>query len=151
MAIMRIYLPLTTADRTALESSASDLDLDRGRAVWGVHAEARSDRPEQDVEDLEYDALQDAVHVAYLAAPAERRALVIAADVADSALELAEAGGGAFGLVTGAATRARLASFHVTELDAAAAAADDTDPALLWFDASEGPDALAFLGGVAGA
>ncbi|MFC5272786.1 DUF6912 family protein [Brachybacterium sacelli] len=148
MAVMRIYLPLTTEDRAALESSAPGLELAAGRAVWGVHAEARADRSEEDEEDLEYDALQDAAHISLLAGPADRRALVIAADVLDAALEIAGDNGGAFGLVTGGATRARVASFHVTELDAAAAAADDTDPALLWFDASEGPDALTYVDGV---
>ena len=46
-----------------------------------------------------------------------------------------------------ASASARIASFHVTELDAAAAEADDTDPALLWFDATEAADALAYLDG----
>lgn len=147
MATMRIYLPLTTEDRVALESSAPGLELAAGRQAWGVHAEALRDRPGQDEEELEYDALQDAVHIAYLCGPPDRRACVIAADVSDGALEVAGEGAGAFGVVTAAPTQARIASFHVTELDAAAADADDTDPALLWFDTSEGGDALAFFDG----
>ena len=149
MATMRIYLPLATEDRVALESSAPRLELAARRVAWGVHAEALRDRPDQDVEDLEYDALQDAVHIAYLTGAADQRALVIAADAPDDAVEVSGEDGGAFGVVTAAPTQARIASFHVTELDAAAADADDTDPALLWFDASEGGDALAFLGGAA--
>ncbi|APX34686.1 hypothetical protein BH708_06470 [Brachybacterium sp. P6-10-X1] len=144
---MRIYLPLTTEDRVALETAAPELDLAAGRAAWGVHAEALRDRPDQDEEGLEYEALQDAVHIAYLAGPTDRRALVVAADASDATLEVAGEDGGAFGVITAARTQARIASFHVTELDAAAADADDTDPALLWFDASEGGDALAFLDG----
>lgn len=91
--------------------------------------------------------MQDAVHVALGAAGPDERALVIAADVPDQLVTGATEEGGAFGIrLTGEAT-AKVASFHVTELDAAAAEADDTDPALLWFDASEGPAALAFLAG----
>ena len=57
--------------------------------------------------------------------------------------------GGAFGVLLSSPASARIASFHVTELDAAAAEADDTDPALLWFDAADAADALAYLDGSA--
>lgn len=143
---MRIYLPLTPSDRPALERAGRVIDLESGRPGWAVTAEARGDRPEEDEEDLEYEALQDAAHVALGAVSATSRALVIAADVPDRAVEAAE-DGGAFGLRLREAAAAKIASFHVTELDAAAAEQDDTDPALLWFDASEGTDALAFLDG----
>lgn len=147
---MRIYLPLSAADRTTLESSFSGLELIQGRAAWGVTGSARTDNPDQDEEDLEYEAMQDAVHVALLSVDATARALVIAADVPEGDVEAAEENGGAFGVEIRRTTRARIASFHVTELDAAAAAQDDTDPALLWFDASEGADAVAYLEGSAG-
>lgn len=143
---MRIYLPLTASDRPALERAGRVIDLESGRPGWAVTAEARGDRPGEDEEDLEYEALQDAAHVALGAVGATSRALVIAVDVPDRALEATD-DGGAFGLRLREAAAARIASFHVTELDAAAAAQDDTDPALLWFDASEGTDALAFLDG----
>ncbi|MFC7376296.1 DUF6912 family protein [Brachybacterium sp. GCM10030267] len=146
---MRIYLPLTTGDRRALESAGSDLELAPGRAAWAVTTPARADRPDEDEEDLEYEALQDAVHVAFSASAASDRALVIAADVPDRITRPADEEGGAFGIVLSGSTRARIASLHVTELDAASAEADDTDPALLWFDASEGSEALAFLDGAA--
>lgn len=142
---MRIYLPLTAEDRAALESTARGLELAAGRPAWGVSLEASADRPGQDEEDLEYDALQDAVHISYGLGGSNSRALVIAADAPDEALAVAQEDGGAFGVVTRQAARARIASFHVTELDAASAEKDDTDPALLWFDASEGADALAYL------
>jgi len=150
MVAMRIYLPLSAEDRTTLESSSSGIELIAGRAAWGVTGSARTDNPDQDEEDLEYEAMQDAVHVALLSADATARALVIAADAPDGDVAAAEEDGGAFGVEVRGTTRARIASFHVTELDAAAAEQDDTDPALLWFDASEGADALAYLEGTAG-
>ncbi|MGP5077467.1 DUF6912 family protein [Brachybacterium alimentarium] len=149
MTAMRIYLPLTDPDRLALSSASTQLELPEGRSAWGVTASARTDRPDQDEEDLEYEAIQDAVHVALLAGAADARALVIAADAPDNAFEEAAESGGAFGLRTRVATHARIASMHVTELDAAAADADDTDPALLWFDPSETADALTYLEGKA--
>ena len=142
---MRIFLPLTAEDRPDIAASARRLTLPAGRSAWAVTEEARSDRAGQDQEDLEYDAIQDAVHIALGAADAQARAMVIAADVTDAHLEPAADSGGAYGVVTSARTEARIASFHVTELDARRARAEDTDPALLWFDAPEGPDALAYL------
>jgi hypothetical protein len=144
---MRIYLPSTAEDRSAVESAASGLELSAGRAAWGVTAEARADHPGEDEEDLEYEALQDAVHIAYGSGPSTSRALIIAADAPEGALGAETETGGAFGIVVREGVRAKIASFQVTELDAAAAEADDTDPALLWFDASEGAEALAFLEG----
>lgn len=144
---MRIYLPLTPNDRPVLESAGERLELTAGRMAWAVTAEARADRPGEDEEDLEYDALQDAVHIALSQGSETARALVIAADVPDAATAPAAEQGGAFGISLREAVPARVASFHVTELDAAAAAADDTDPALLWFDASEGAAALEYLAG----
>jgi len=145
---MRIYLPLTAEDRTVLTTPGSGIELAPGRTAWAVTDEARADRPDDDVEDLEYDALQDAVHVALGTGPSSARALVIAVDVSDGAVEAATEDGGAFGIRLRAAATAKIASLHVTELDAAAAQADDTDPALLWFDVSEVGDALAYLDSV---
>lgn len=142
---MRIYLPLLSQDHPVLESGQRLIDLDSGRAAWAVTAEASGDRPGQDVEDLEYEALQDAVHVAFTAAEGSARVLVIAADVPDGAIAAASEDGGAFGVRLQEPHVAKIASFHVTEQDAEAAKADDTDPALLWFDAAEGPDALVYL------
>lgn len=150
MVAMRIYLSLSAEDRTTLESSSSGLELAEGRAAWGVTGPARADRPDEDEEDLEYEAMQDAVHVALVSADAASRALVIAVDAPDGAVVTAEETGGAFGVELLETTRARIASFHVTELNAEAAEQDDTDPALLWFDASEGTEALAYLDGSAG-
>lgn len=149
MVAMRIYLPLSAEDRTVLENSPSGLELIAGRAAWGVTGAASADNPDHDEEDLEYEAMQDAVHVALLSADATSRALVIAVDVPDGVVATAEESGGAFGVELGGTARARIASFHVTELDAAAAEQEDTDPALLWFDASEGDDAFAYLDGSA--
>lgn len=146
---MRIYLPMTPEDRTHLAGFAVTLDLAAGRSAWAVTEEARADRPGEDDEDLEYDAIQDAVHIALGRSAPEARAMVIAADVPGPALEPAGESGGAYGVVVRTATPAKIASFHVTELDARSAADDDTDPALLWFDASEGPRALAYLKGAA--
>ncbi|MEE1649619.1 hypothetical protein V1260_02310 [Brachybacterium sp. J144] len=143
---MRIYLPLTPADRPVLERSGSDVELVAGRAAWAVTAEARASFPQGDEEDLEYEALQEATHVALGEVAAASRALVIALDVPERDLASAE-DGGAYGIAAVRATNGRIASFHVTELSAAAAEADDTDPALLWFDAAEGPRALEYLAG----
>lgn len=142
---MRIYLPLADEDRPALLSARREIDLPAGREAWAVTAEARADRPGEDIEDLEYDAVQDAVHVALQVVEPDARALVMAADVADKALEGATSTGGAYGVRLVSGARAVIASFHVTEQDARTAEQDDTDPALLWFDASEGPSALAQL------
>ena len=142
---MRIYLPLLAPDRAVLRSGSPVVDLTAGREAWAVTAEARADRPGQDEEDLEYEALQDAVHVALTAAERSARALVIAADVPDPAVAASTEDGGAFGIRLRAEQAAKIASFHVTELDADAAETDDTDPALLWFDATEGEDALTYL------
>ena len=142
---MRIYLPLADEDRPALLSARREIDLPAGREAWAVTAEARADRPGEDIEDLEYDAVQDAVHVALQAVEPDARALVMAADVADKALEGATSTGGAYGVRLVSGARAVIASVHVTEQDARTAEQDDTDPALLWFDASEGPSALAQL------
>lgn len=142
---MRIFLPLSAEERTVLAASGSQLELTSGRAAWAATAEARADRSGEDEEDVEYEAMQDAAHIALNGVAADARAMVIAADVPDEALQPAGANGGAFGVVTVTGARAKIASFHVTELDARSAAAEDTDPALLWFDVSEGPVALAFL------
>lgn len=142
---MRLYLPLTPQDRPAIQEARTRIDLDEGRAAWAVTTEASSDRPGEDEEDLEYEALQDAVHVAFTAAREDQRVLVIAADVPDRAIVPATEDGGAFGIRLRERCSARIASFHVTEQDARTADADDTDPAVLWFDAGEGPDAIAFL------
>ena len=61
---MRIYLPLTAPDRASLELASTRLELPAGRAAWAVTASAERDFPGEDLEDLEYEALQDAVHVA---------------------------------------------------------------------------------------
>lgn len=143
---MRIYLPLTAPDRASLELASTRLELPAGRAAWAVTASAGRDFPGEDLEDLEYEALQDAVHVAYGAGSPTQRAMVIALDVPDAAIGDAD-DGGAFGVLLGTSASARIASFHVTELDAAAAEADDTDPALLWFDVAEAREALAYLDG----
>lgn len=142
---MRIYLPLLAQDRPALQEGRRLIDLEPGRAAWAVTSEASADRPAQDEEDLEYEALQDAVHVAFTAAEHSARVLVIAADAPDDVIDAATDEGGAFGIRLREPRSAKIASFHVTEQDAEAAEADDTDPALLWFDAGEGQDALAFL------
>lgn len=147
MTGMRIYLPLTAPDRAVLETASPYLELPAGRSAWAVTAEARTDRPDTEEEELEYDALQDAVHVALTAAEPSARALVIAVDVEEQLVQPAGDSGGAFGIRLAATASARIASFHVTELDAAAAEADDTDPALLWFDVGESPEALAYLAG----
>lgn len=142
---MRIFLPLLAEDRTVIAASGLQLDLGPGRAAWAVTAGARADRSGEEEEDLEYDAIQDATHIALSGAEPDARAMVIAADVPDAAVQSAEETGGAYGVVTATDARAKIASLHVTELDAQSAAADDTDPALLWFDVSEGAEALAFL------
>lgn len=147
---MRIFLPLIAEDRPSLTDDEPELLLEVGRAAWAVTPSARADRPDEDPEDLEYDALQDAVHVGLMTGARTSRALVIAADVPDSALGGAEDTGGAYGVVTLRETTARVAALHVTEQDAEGADADDTDPALLWFDASEADEAIAYLDARAG-
>lgn len=137
---MRIYLPLAVVDREVLAAAGTRLEIAADRYAWGVGDEARADRPGWDEEDLEYEALQDAVFHD-LTTGGGGRALVAALDVADDVLR-PEPGIGAFGWETTAAVTAPIAALHVTEQDARAAEADDTDPAVLWFDAREGRAAL---------
>ncbi|MFC0674500.1 DUF6912 family protein [Brachybacterium hainanense] len=148
---MRIFLPVADTEHALLRSGAARLALEPGRTAWAVTASARADRPREDLEDLEYDALQDAVYAALQTGSDDddphRRALVVAGDTEDAALAEAGEEAGAYGVVTTAATGLRIASLHVTELGARAVEQDDTDPALLWFDVSEGPRALAYLHG----
>lgn len=143
---MRIYLPLTATDRASLELASTRLELPAGRAAWAVTASAERDFPGEDLEDLEYEALQDAVHVAYGAGSPTQRAMVIALDVPDAAIGDA-ADGGAFGVLLGTPASAAAASSSVTWKLAIRAEADDTDPALLWFDVVEAREALAYLDG----
>lgn len=147
---MRIYLPLTGADPGAFHGApgGATFPVAPGTAAWAVTAAARADRPGEDVEDLEYDALQDAVYAALENGPSPvrgtQRVAVLAGDVADGAVREAVAGG-AFGVEIARAAELRIASVHVTEQGAEAVRADDTDPALLWFDVAEAADALDYL------
>lgn len=150
---MRIYLPLLDADADALaaiDASPARVRLVADRPVWGVAPAAQAEHPGQDEEDLEYEALQDAVYAALESSPrpvtGARRVAVLAGDVSDGAVADASATLGAFGLRAVRAEDVRLVSVHVTELGADAVRADDTDPALLWFDIAEVAAALAYLG-----
>lgn len=157
---MRIYVPLLPDDEAGLSATGAlpgRLALAADRPAWAVTPEARADRPGEDPEDLEYDAMQDAVYAALEGSAGtaggasakrvtgDRRVGILAGDVPDTALAAASATGGAFGVVLTAPAELRIASAHVTELGADAARADDTDPALLWFDVAETAEALSFL------
>lgn len=134
---MRIFLPLT--EIAAHDAGAHRLDLAEGTLVWGCTAEAVREVG-GDTEDLEYEALQDAVHVAFQAG--DGRAVVLAGDVPDRDLGDGPEESGLYGLRICRPTVMQLASRHVSELTRAEAEASDTDPALLWFDVSEGARAL---------
>lgn len=154
---MRIYVPVTEEDREALAASPtpSRLPLGPGRPAWAVTPSARAERPGEDAEDLEYEALQDAVYADLTgigggsttasATAQSRRHGVIAGDVPDHLLAEASQTGGAFGVKVETAAQMEVASVHVTEHSTEHILADDTDPALLWFDSSEVPAALAYL------
>lgn len=146
---MRIYVPLQPVDADALRSGSSRLELATGRVVWGVAPAARRDRPDADAEELEYDAIQDATYQgiedAVAAGSGEQAVLVIAGDAPDGGLEDASGTAGAFGLRAREPLPVRVASVHVTALSALSARADDTDPALLWFDAAEAATAVESL------
>lgn len=140
---MRIFLPLTDQDEQALRDGRRHLELDMDRPGWAVHPAARADNPAADLEDLEYDALQDAVHVAFSAQPdhpRDARAAVLAVDVPDEAVREAD-DAGAYGVIV-AQGHMRVDAVHVTEAGRTEAEASDTDPALLWFDPSESARAL---------
>lgn len=139
---MRIFAPVGPADHDTLRSGAARLSLEEGRPVWGVSDAALAERAGEDVEELEYDAMQDAVFSALGQVDPRMRALVLSGDVADGSLADASEDGGVFGLRLAREATLVIASAHATELDAAAAEVDDTDPVLLWFDASELPAAL---------
>ncbi|MCS6710999.1 hypothetical protein JSY14_02830 [Brachybacterium sp. EF45031] len=143
---MRVYLPLAPALHEAVRSGAAEIMLTEVTPAWALTPAARAERPGEDAEDLEYDAVQDAAHVAIQGAigrgTGAERAVVLAADAPSAAVQEAGAEGGAYGVLIAAGSRLRPASIHVTELTAAAADADDTDPALLWFDRAEGSVAL---------
>lgn len=144
---MRVFLP-RPLDESIL--ALGDLvTLPAGTVLFACTAEARSSIG-GDEEDLEYEALQDAVHVAFTQGPG--RAVVLAGDVRDADLADGPQETGLFGLVAARETVLRAAAWHVSELEREAAEASDTEPALLWFDTSEavrvlevarrGPDAL---------
>lgn len=147
---MRIYLPLTAADRAHLAQTPAGaarvlLPLERGRRAWAVTEGVLGDQVGADMEDLEYEAMQEAVHVAMtaaLAAGQDGRLIVVAGDSPENAWTEDAAVGGAYGLRLQRDEALALASVHVTELTARAVDADDTDPALLWFDVAEVPAAL---------
>ncbi len=141
---MRIFLPLTAADRSALTTGATRLALDEGRLAWAVTAEARADL-NGDEEDLEYEAMQDAVHVALTAAAPDQRIMILAGDVPTGDVTSGPEEAGLFGCRLQRPSTLRLASMHVSELTAAGHEASDTDPGLFWFDASEAADALESL------
>ena len=143
---MRIYLPSSRSDREQFARGSSHLELDAGRAAFAATDSVRAEQPGTDDEDLEYEALQEAAFVALSETEPHSRALVIAAEVPARAITGHPEQLGAFGLTLGAG-QARIVAFHVTEQTATAAAADDTDPALLWFDAAEPAAALDYLGG----
>jgi hypothetical protein len=147
---MRIYLPLQAQDTSAVAGSRTRCELGAGRALWGIGDGARAQHPGTDLEDLEYEAVQDAAFVALEAVASSRatacRAVVLAGDLPDPAPVEEAPDGGAFGLVLTEDAVLRLASIHVTERVAKDALADDTDPALLWFDVSEGASALDYAG-----
>ncbi|MDO5662848.1 MAG: hypothetical protein Q4G40_09140 [Brachybacterium sp.] len=148
---MRIYTPLEESDGAPLSSGNRPLRLDVtvGRPVWAVHPGSRQGRERVDAEDLEYEAVQDAVYAAVQRAEtgdASRRVAVIAGDFPEDALTEASATGGAFGMETIRASHLEVVSVHVSELGAAAIEADDTDPALLWFDVAEIDAGLTYLG-----
>lgn len=143
---MRIFLPSSRSDREHIARGTLRLELAAGRAAWAVTAPVQAEHPGVDDEDLEYEALQDATFVALGETAPHSRALVLAAEVAPAVIDEHPDHLGAFGL-TLRAGQARIVAFHVTEQTAAAAAADDTDPALLWFDAGEPAAALDYLDG----
>lgn len=143
---MRVYLPVLPAEHDLIRSGAARLPIAAGRDAWRVGAEARASVP-GDEEDLEYEAMQDAVHVALGAAEAGSRALIVAGDVPDALIGEGDPTTGLYGATAISDAQLKIASLHVTELDASAAAASDTDPALLWFDAQEGAAALDYLAG----
>ena len=145
---MRIFAPAAPSDEAPLRAGAARIDLEAGRLAWGVSAQTLAENPGADLEDLEYEAIQDAAYAAFQEKGAsDRRIIILAGDVPDSAVEERSAEGGAFGLRLREGAQMLLASAHVSELVGADAAADDTDPALLWFDRSEGASALAFAEG----
>lgn len=154
---MRIYLPLSAEPRASLETAAGTatprIPLDAGTRGWAVSGWAQAGRPDEDAEDLEYDALQDAVYVALgepdaqdpataTADPRGARVAVLAGDVPDAVVIDASQDGGAFGVAIQGSATIEVASVHVTELGARAVRESDTDPALLWFDRSEVAAAL---------
>lgn len=150
---MRIYVPLHQPDLDILGADRavpSRLRLDEGRPVWAVTAEARADRADEDVEDLEYEAMQDAIYATLELGPRRargtERVAVVAGDVSDGSLAASSGDLGAFGATMARVEDLRIASLHVSELGAERIRADDVDPALLWFDVAETSSALDYLG-----
>lgn len=145
---MRIFVPMGSSDWTQLRASSRNVTLEAGRVAWALTREARADRPTADPEDLEYDALQDAVFYALTSLANENensRVAVMAVEVPESAASAAT-DLGAYG-ITLHEGHGRLASIHVTELGRHDAEASDEDPALLWFDPSEIATAEAYACG----
>jgi hypothetical protein len=128
----RVYLVVCRAD---IESLADDDALSvEGRSAYAVTAGLQRTHPEVDDEDeLEYLAYAEAV------AAAQTPRLVLAADVAEEAME--DSGLGATVVLRGSLPRSGVVSFHVDDI----AGVDPADDRLLWYDVRELDDVVALL------
>ncbi len=143
MSRVRVYLPLTEAELSAL---AAGQDLSP-RPAYAVTVRLASQSPGADVEELEYAAFVDAAAAASRRRTAAQasgggdlgrrstKRVVAAADVAPEAVTepaLPEGRTAAEVILTSAVPLRALASLHVDEQPGSTVDAD-----LLWYDASE--------------
>lgn len=140
---MRIYLPSTTTELTTLRDTEA---LSGPRAATAVTAELRDWYLDPDVEELEYAALLEAARLSLRMVDADlsaaRRRVVIAADVADSAVEADPGSGRGSVRLLGTLGLAEVVSLHVDGADAEPAVTAATEVVI---EADLGSDDAQFI------
>lgn len=121
---MRLYVPLLVDELAGVLAGGRLPE----RSAHGVTRPLRATDPGADEEDLEFDAMCEALDVARELGPGRR--VVAAADAA----ERADAGAGALLEGTAAVPVSDVVSFHVEEHEGQVGAGYDD---LLWYDVSE--------------
>ncbi|MCT1557449.1 hypothetical protein M3A96_04885 [Helcobacillus massiliensis] len=140
---MRIFVPLS-----AVPDSAPVIAP--GTLVWGVDPSIAKDVTADEAEQLDLDAVQEAVLVTAhgaTGAAAHTRVVIAAVDVPDDAAPAEAGDNGDHARRITADEPVRIRALHVSELTAAEALADEFAPDVLWFDPSETAEAFAYASG----
>lgn len=139
---MRIYVPAAVTDGAPGVRLSPAPQVPSDTVVWGIEQSALAGLRPDDVEELEYAAMQEAVLVAAEAMAGQEdqdhhRVVILAADVPDSASDGTPGDQGDHARVVRADEPIRIRSLHVSENSARGVREDEYAPDLLWFDPSE--------------